>query len=198
MRPFDCHQVCPNRTLRSDFTARKPPKIETPVCDMDMSQRSKRAIISKTKETRYLESVLIDSWGDFTPKVTSIRDSRVKFQIPGAEMVVTRVRAHGPIEHQPWTGRIKLICQHVVPMVATSWHSDHWSRCFCSWVRSHKVVVTRARMDQILQNYLGLRPHSYFNLVYPWQLQVDGVRTWLHYYRSILWSIATILKSILP
>ena len=93
MRPFDCYQVCPNRTLRSDFTARKPPKIETPVCDMDMSQRSKRAIISKTKETRYLESVLIDSWGDFTPKVTSIRDSRVKFQIPGAKIGVTRARA---------------------------------------------------------------------------------------------------------
>ena len=31
MRPFDCHQVCSNRTLRSDSTARKPPKIETPV-----------------------------------------------------------------------------------------------------------------------------------------------------------------------
>ena len=60
---------------------------------MDMSQRSKRAIISKTKETRYLESVLIDSWGDFTPKVTSIRDSRVKFQIPGAKIGVTRARA---------------------------------------------------------------------------------------------------------
>ena len=39
-----------------------------------------------------LESVLIDSWAEFTPKVTSIRDSRVKFQISGANMVVTHVR----------------------------------------------------------------------------------------------------------
>ena len=59
---------------------------------VNMSQRPKRAIISKTKGNMCLESVLIDSWAEFTPKVTSIRDSRVKFQISGANMVVTHVR----------------------------------------------------------------------------------------------------------
>ena len=68
---------------------------------LDMSQRSKRAIISKTKRNRCLESVLIDSWADFTHKVTSIRDSRVKFQIPGANMDVARACAYGPTEHKP-------------------------------------------------------------------------------------------------
>ena len=64
----------------------------------NMSQRPKRAIISKTKRNRCLESVLIDSWADFTHKVTSVRDSRVKFQLPGAKMVVTRAHiwSHRP------------------------------------------------------------------------------------------------------
>ena len=35
MRPIDYHQVYPNRTLRSDFTGQKPPKIGNHVCDTD-------------------------------------------------------------------------------------------------------------------------------------------------------------------
>ena len=55
------------------------PKLRPLFVTWNMSQRPKRAIISKTKGNMCLESVLIDSWAEFTPKVTSIRDSIVKF-----------------------------------------------------------------------------------------------------------------------
>ena len=62
MRPFDCYQICPNLTLRSSSMVQKPPKIVT----LNVSQRPKMANKSKTKGDMSLESVLIDSCGNFT------------------------------------------------------------------------------------------------------------------------------------
>ena len=75
-----------------------------------------------------MESVLIDSYGIFTLSVPSISDFFLKLQnFWGKDCSVKRARrAHGPINFFPETCRKKLIYHHVVPMGATSWHSDHW------------------------------------------------------------------------
>jgi len=69
MRPFDCYQICPNLTLRSSSMVQKPPKIVT----LNVSQRPKMANKSKTKGDMSLESVLIDSCGNFTLNIHPIR-----------------------------------------------------------------------------------------------------------------------------
>ena len=49
----------------------------------------------------------------------------------------------------------KLIYHYVVPIGATSWHSDHWQRYFTFWAMSHKVGCnacehTCARMGPLI------------------------------------------------
>jgi len=86
-----------------------------------------------------LESVLIDSCGNFTLNIHPIRIFLSLFKsFWGILSLLKHARAReeggGPhLLKKLETGRKKLVYQHVVPMATTSWHSDLCPSSFTFW-----------------------------------------------------------------
>ena len=67
----------------------------------------------------------------------------------------TRARRDHDFRKERKEVKKKLICHYVVPIGATSWHSDHWQRYFTFWAMSHKVgcnARARARVCSFFQD----------------------------------------------